>query len=147
MAEAHAKHHHYHLVDPSPWPAVGAVSAFALALGGIAYMHGASACWLIVPGVLGVLYTMLVWWRDVIKEAQRGRSHAGRPARPPLRHDPVHRLGGDVLRRLVLGLLRRQPRSPATPIQVAARRLHRRSLAADRASRSSTRGTCRCSTR
>ena len=29
MADAHAKpHHDYHLVDPSPWPAVGAVSAF-----------------------------------------------------------------------------------------------------------------------
>ena len=26
MAEAHAKpHHDYHLVDPSPWPAVGAI--------------------------------------------------------------------------------------------------------------------------
>ena len=28
MADAHAKHHDYHLVDPSPWPAVGAISAF-----------------------------------------------------------------------------------------------------------------------
>ena len=33
MAEAHAKHHDYHLVDPSPWPIIGAVSAFVLALG------------------------------------------------------------------------------------------------------------------
>ena len=24
MADAHAKHHDYHLVSPSPWPAVGA---------------------------------------------------------------------------------------------------------------------------
>ena len=28
MAEAHAKHHDYHLVDPSPWPLIGAISAF-----------------------------------------------------------------------------------------------------------------------
>src|SRR3982751_4106732 len=35
---------------------------------------------------------------------ERGVSHEDRPDRPPLRHDPVHRLGGDVLRRLVLGL-------------------------------------------
>ena len=29
MANAHAKpHHDYHLVNPSPWPAVGATSAF-----------------------------------------------------------------------------------------------------------------------
>ena len=25
---AHTKHHDYHLVDPSPWPAVGSVAAF-----------------------------------------------------------------------------------------------------------------------
>jgi len=35
MAEAHAKHHDYHLVDPSPWPAVGSVSAFIMAVGAI----------------------------------------------------------------------------------------------------------------
>ena len=29
MADAHAKpQHDYHLVDPSPWPIVGSVSAF-----------------------------------------------------------------------------------------------------------------------
>ena len=33
MADAHAKHHDYHLVDPSPWPIVGSVSAFVLAVG------------------------------------------------------------------------------------------------------------------
>ncbi len=36
----------------------------------------------------------------------QGRSHAGRAAAPALRHDPVHRFGSDVLRGLVLGLLR-----------------------------------------
>ena len=75
MAEAHAqvaaKQHPYHLVDPSPWPAVGAVSAFALAIGGISYMHGGSLL-LVIPGILGVLYTMFVWWRDVIKESNEG---------------------------------------------------------------------------
>ncbi len=73
MAEAHAHHqnHPYHLVDPSPWPAVGAVSAFALALGAISFMRGNGA-WYLAPGGLGVLYTMLVWWRDVIRESNEG---------------------------------------------------------------------------
>jgi cytochrome c oxidase subunit 3 len=71
MAEAHAKQHPYHLVDPSPWPVVGSISVFVMAVGLISYMHGASL-WLVVPGVLGVLYTMLVWWRDVIKEGNEG---------------------------------------------------------------------------
>ena len=40
MADAHAKpHHDYHLVDPSPWPAIGSVSAFILAVGAITWMH------------------------------------------------------------------------------------------------------------
>ena len=71
MAEAHTKHHDYPLVDPSPWPIIGAVSAFALAIALISAMHGASWWWT-APGVLGVLYTMYGWWTDVIKEAHRG---------------------------------------------------------------------------
>jgi cytochrome c oxidase subunit 3 len=71
MAEAHVKHHDYHLVDPSPWPIIGAVSAFALAIATVSAMHGASWWW-ITPGVLGVLYTMFAWWVDVVKEAHRG---------------------------------------------------------------------------
>src|SRR5262249_61633144 len=40
MAEAHTTpQHDYHLVDPSPWPAVGAISAFVLAVGVIARVH------------------------------------------------------------------------------------------------------------
>ena len=39
MADAHAKHHDYHLVDPSPWPAVGSMSAFVMAVGAISWMH------------------------------------------------------------------------------------------------------------
>ncbi len=71
MAEAHVKHHDYHLVDPSPWPVIGAIAAFSLALGFIAYMHDASPLWL-APGFLGVFYTFFVWWRDVVKEAHTG---------------------------------------------------------------------------
>jgi cytochrome c oxidase subunit III len=72
MAEAHAKHHDYHLVDPSPWPIIGAVSAFVLALAAIFAMHHQISWWWIAPGIIGVLYTMFAWWADVIKEAHRG---------------------------------------------------------------------------
>ncbi|HUF45225.1 MAG TPA: cytochrome c oxidase subunit 3, partial [Aestuariivirgaceae bacterium] len=71
MAEGHAPHHDYHLVAPSPWPIVGAVSAFVLAVGAITWMHG-WAPWLMVIGAVGVLYTMFMWWRDVIHEAHAG---------------------------------------------------------------------------
>jgi cytochrome c oxidase subunit 3 len=78
MADAHAKpRHDYHLVDPSPWPAVGSISAFVMAVGAISWMHHlfAAAPLVFAAGVLGVLYTMLSWWRDVIHEAQYDAYH------------------------------------------------------------------------
>ncbi len=77
MADAHAKQHDYHLVDPSPWPAVGSVSAFFLAVGAIFWMHHTFA-WaplLFGAGAIGVLYTMLSWWRDVVNEAEHEGFH------------------------------------------------------------------------
>jgi cytochrome c oxidase subunit 3 len=77
MADAHAKHHDYHLVDPSPWPIVGSVAAFVLAIGLISWMHKlyAGAPLVFAAGALGVLYTMIGWWRDVIIEAERKGDH------------------------------------------------------------------------
>ena len=71
MADVHAKHHDYHLVDPSPWPFIGSVSAFVLAIGAVTFMKGGNA-YVMGFGFAGVLYTMIAWWRDVIKEAHRG---------------------------------------------------------------------------
>jgi cytochrome c oxidase subunit 3 len=69
---AHAKpNHDYHLVNPSPWPFVGSVSAFVLAIGGIAWMQDWTP-WVFFVGLAGVLYTMYAWWSDVIKESQAG---------------------------------------------------------------------------
>jgi cytochrome c oxidase subunit 3 len=68
--------HPYHLVDPSPWPIVGALAAFVLAMGAVFYMHPSMiglkspAFWLFLPGAALVLYTMFMWWRDVVKEAE-----------------------------------------------------------------------------
>src|SRR5919112_5711184 len=72
MATAHTKHHDYHLVDPSPWPAVGSVAAFIAAVGAISWMHHmfAGAPLVFAVGVVGILYTMMMWWRDVIREAE-----------------------------------------------------------------------------
>src|SRR5438477_2266080 len=68
-AHAHAAPKHpYHLVDPSPWPIVGAVAAGLLATGAVLYMHGYG--WVLMAiGLIAVLATMFVWWHDVIREA------------------------------------------------------------------------------
>jgi len=71
MADSHAKHHDYHLVDPSPWPVVGSISVLILAIGAVQMLHDSSP-WVMLIGLAGVLYTMLAWWRDVVKEANTG---------------------------------------------------------------------------
>ena len=77
MATAQVKHHDYHLVDPSPWPIVGSVSAFIMAVGAITWMHHLFAAAPIIFGIgtIGVLYTMASWWADVIREAQYKGDH------------------------------------------------------------------------
>ena len=74
MAGAHTKQHDYHLVDPSPWPVIGSISAFIMAVGAIFWMHKsfAAAPLVFAAGVIGVAYTMIGWWRDVIREAEHG---------------------------------------------------------------------------
>jgi len=84
MAESHAKHHDYHLVDPSPWPFTGAVGALIMAIGGIAWMQALkgndfallgvnlAGPWVFFIGLAVVLYTMFAWWSDTIKEAHEG---------------------------------------------------------------------------
>jgi cytochrome c oxidase subunit 3 len=70
----HAAKHPYHLVDPSPWPAVGAVSAAVLAFGLLRFMHADSYVVLLI-GVALMLFTLAGWWRDVIREAEREGHH------------------------------------------------------------------------
>ncbi|MDG2187869.1 MAG: cytochrome c oxidase subunit 3 [Hyphomicrobiales bacterium] len=71
MSDIHSKNHDYHLVDPSPWPIIGALSAFITAIGAVIYFHQDSY-WLLIIGLLAVIFTMYGWWREVIKEAHNG---------------------------------------------------------------------------
>lgn len=71
MADAHAKNHDYHLVDPSPWPFIGALCVFLLVIGAVMSFHDQGS-WLMYIGFAGVLYVMYGWWRDVIREANAG---------------------------------------------------------------------------
>ena len=81
MSGAHSNNHDYHLVDPSPWPLVGSISAFVTAVGGIMWMKSMTMGGLHAgpvlfgAGFIGILYTMLAWWSDVVKEAEYGGHH------------------------------------------------------------------------
>ena len=63
-----AKTHPYHMVDPSPWPIVGASAALVTAIGSIMYMHGSSLL-ATVPGFALILVTFYMWGRDIVREA------------------------------------------------------------------------------
>lgn len=68
MSAGHEQHHPYHLVDPSIWPFVGALSGGVFMTAMVLFMHDVTAA-LLPVGVLMILATMFFWWRDVIKEA------------------------------------------------------------------------------
>jgi cytochrome c oxidase subunit 3 len=76
MAHGAVKHD-YHLVNPSPWPIVGSISLFTLALGAVMFMKGLlgvekGTWWPMLIGLGGIIYTMIGWWADVIKESRQG---------------------------------------------------------------------------
>ena len=77
---AHAKNHDYHILPPSVFPFVGAVSTFIMLFGGVLWMHD-SGPWLFLAGFVGVLYTMFGWWAEVVAESRAGD------------HTPVVRIG------------------------------------------------------
>ena len=72
MAAHATPNHDYHLVRPSPWPIVGSISAFVMAVGAVLWFHELTPPWILIIGFIGVLYTMYSWWSDVIKEGKAG---------------------------------------------------------------------------
>ncbi len=70
----------YHLVEPSPWPLLGAVAGLLTVLGIVFWAHYGEKV-IFVLGVVLILATMFLWWRDVLRE-----SHV------PGLHSPVARL-------------------------------------------------------
>ncbi len=73
MAEAHAPTHKhpYHLVDPSPWPLVGAFAALVL-VGGVLALFKDLGYSILIAGFVLTAVTMVLWWRDVVREAHSG---------------------------------------------------------------------------
>ncbi len=76
MAHDEVKHD-YHLVNPSPWPLFGSMGMIVLALGAVTYMKGLfgmpeGTWWLLAVGFASIIWVMVGWWREVIKEGRHG---------------------------------------------------------------------------
>lgn len=68
--------HPYHLVDPSPWPIVSAISCLVTAIGAAMFMHSYEfGNQILIFGLFMVISSMCVWWRDVIREATFNGDH------------------------------------------------------------------------
>lgn len=72
--------HDYHLVNPSPWPAVVSLAVLFMMVGAVFAMKpdaelfgmtgfGTYMFWI---GFLGTVYSAVEWWGDVIKEGETG---------------------------------------------------------------------------
>ena len=71
--------HPFHLVDPSPWPLMSSLGALASTIGGVMYMHGYNGGNIVLLfGICVTIYSMGIWWRDVIRESTYQGHHTNR---------------------------------------------------------------------
>ncbi|MXY32512.1 MAG: cytochrome c oxidase subunit 3, partial [Boseongicola sp. SB0664_bin_43] len=83
---AHEKNHDYHILHPSVWPFIGAVSGFIMLFGFVLAFgqntpESLKQPYMFILGLIGVGYVMYAWWADVIRESIVGD------------HTPVVRIG------------------------------------------------------
>jgi cytochrome c oxidase subunit 3 len=70
----HGKQAHYAVPQPMPWPVMGSMSLFLMALGAVFLFNGTNAGWIgIAAGFMLLLYMMVRWFGDVIRESEGGK--------------------------------------------------------------------------
>jgi cytochrome c oxidase subunit III len=70
----HGKQAHYAVPQPMPWPVMGSASLFLMALGAVFLFNGTMGGWVsIAAGFMLLLYMMVRWFGDVIRESEGGK--------------------------------------------------------------------------
>lgn len=107
MADTHAKNHDYHILDPSPWPLTGSIGALVTAIGAIGWMQALQGNefsflglpmanpWTFLAGMTIVLYTMIGWWSDTVRESLQG--HHTRVVSLHLRYGMIMFIASEVM--------------------------------------------------
>jgi cytochrome c oxidase subunit 3 len=73
-ASTHGKQAHYAVPQPMPWPVMGSASLFTMALGAVFVFNGTAGGWVgIAAGFMLLLYMMVRWFGDVIRESEGGK--------------------------------------------------------------------------
>jgi cytochrome c oxidase subunit 3 len=73
-ATTHGKQAHYSVPEPMAWPIMGSASLFSMALGAVFVFNGMRAGWILIAGgFMLLLYMMVRWFGDVIRESESGK--------------------------------------------------------------------------
>jgi cytochrome c oxidase subunit 3 len=65
---------HYAVPQPMPWPIMGSISLFCMALGAVFVFNGGNGGWVSIAfGFMLLLYMMVRWFGDVISESESGK--------------------------------------------------------------------------
>nr|YP_009049350.1 cytochrome c oxidase subunit III [Solea ovata]AHZ34269.1 cytochrome c oxidase subunit III [Solea ovata]AIE44659.1 cytochrome oxidase subunit 3 [Solea ovata] len=87
--------HPYHMVDPSPWPLTGATGAL-LTVSGLAMWFHFHYTALLYMGLTLLIFTVIQWWRDVIREGTY-QGHHTPPVQKGLRFGMILFIASEVL--------------------------------------------------
>jgi cytochrome c oxidase subunit 3 len=72
-ATATGRQTHYAVPQPMPWPIMGSISLFLMAVGAVFVFNGSRGGWVsIAAGSVLLLYMMVRWFGEVISESERG---------------------------------------------------------------------------
>ena len=87
--------HPFHIVDPSPWPLTGATGAM-LTVSGLAIWFHFHYTSLLFLGLTLLVFTVIQWWRDVIREGTF-QGHHTPPVQNGLRFGIILFIASEVL--------------------------------------------------
>ena len=74
QSTTHGGQTHYAVPQPMPWPIMGSVALFTMALGAVFLFNGTAGGWIgIAAGFVILLYMMVRWFGDVIRESEGGK--------------------------------------------------------------------------
>jgi cytochrome c oxidase subunit III len=73
-ASTHERQIHYAVPQPMPWPIMGGAALFLMALGAVFVFNDRSGGWVsIAAGFMLLLYMMVRWLGEVIRESEGGK--------------------------------------------------------------------------
>jgi cytochrome c oxidase subunit 3 len=73
-ASTQGRQQHYSVPQPMPWPIMGSVALFTMALSGVFVMNGGRGGWIgVAAGLVLLIYMMVRWFGDVIGESEGGK--------------------------------------------------------------------------